>query len=140
MYQSPITKKIQMMMKNRVVIEIDDDKENPVTIQKLGDNEKPNNEEEVKALIKKDIETVAEGLMTLLEKSSEFGVSDKEANIRYIVKHLLKSFSGSDNEDLLKKIVYKNTNDRKLDLERRIRKAEKEGKKPLRSKSLNRIN
>lgn len=128
-------------MKNKILIDIDDEREgNPVSIQKTSDADRPDNEEEAKELLSKDIETVCEGLMTLFSAASDHGVSDRERNVRYTIKHLLSTYPRTKYYDDLKKILYNEKKGRKLEIEERREMLVDNKKRPERSKTLKKIN
>lgn len=124
-------------MKNKLVIDIDDERDRKVIIQKL---EEPDSDEEVFELLKTDIETACEGLMSLLTTASDNDVSDKERNIRYVLSHLMKTYPDNKYLDTLKDIVQsrkKNTYKERIE-RRQWLFGKKNG--PKRSKTLKKIN
>lgn len=95
-------------MKNTIVIEVDDEKDSPVTINKPSEESKPNNNKEAAEMIKGDVETVAEGMMQLFKLAENIDVSTEDRNVEYIIDHLLATYPDNENLKFFKDILNEN--------------------------------
>lgn len=92
-------------MKNKILIEVDDEQETPIQIKKPNEESQPQSNEEKEDMIRNDIETTCEGLMSLLLLASNSEIASERKNIRYVIKHLMSTFPQSEYYDKLKNIL-----------------------------------
>jgi hypothetical protein len=75
-------------MKNTIYIDVDTDKENPITFSKPSSIEQPIDSDGMKSLILNDITCLCEGLCTLVNLADQNNYSKKEDLIKAITGRL----------------------------------------------------
>jgi hypothetical protein len=85
-------------MINKILIDIDTDRELPILIGKTPDTPQPTNEEEAKQMILTDIECIGETLLSVIHMAHANGYGDKEtlvkSNIEKLTKYLTEKPDG----------------------------------------------
>lgn len=124
-------------MKNKLIINIDDERNRPVLLEKPEDYSSPDDDKEAERMMKQDMETICEGLVSLMSTCDRIQFSSKENSIRYVAKHLLAKFPNNKYKEELKGITGEDDGsikERKKRLQKRITR-----NTPKRSRTLKRI-
>lgn len=84
-------------MKNKIIVDIDTDRDVVVKIGKDNPSSLPKNKEEAGKQIIKDIACLTEGLVTLIQLANDNGYKDSNESINDTITHLERAFSDKDN-------------------------------------------
>lgn len=85
-------------MKNIIIIDIDSEREAPITIGKPSDVKKPTTQEEAKSFILTDIACVVETLKLMISIADQNKYGNKKAIVDEAIEHLNELLIVSDKE------------------------------------------
>lgn len=92
-------------MNNKVIIDVDDDRDRSVLLDKPEDFTPPQDDEGARNMMKVDLETICEGLMSLMSTCDKYNIFDKEKTIKYVITHLLTKFPQTKYREQLGEIL-----------------------------------